>query len=149
MLCAVWSGLSHLPQVARFGLLRLSNWSPSVAHYYSAAALLLLGTYGFTVWRLQGRAAYSLTRCGLLRVVLLFVLAVTGLAMILHNMPDFSLYGATYTVVKLLHLACALALLPLLIYRLCRGWAGGYGWLCPRDEGKNSCRPDRRASKRA
>lgn len=148
MFCAIWSGLSHLPLAARYGLLRPSHWSPSVAHYYSAAALLLLGTYGFTVWRLEGRNTYSLTRCGLLRVVLLIALAVTGLAMILHNLPSFSLFGVTYTVVKLLHLVCALALLPLLIYRLCRGWAGGDGWLCPRNVDKGGCRAPGRGKTR-
>ena len=149
MLCAVWSGLLHLPQASRYGLMRLSSWSPSVAHYYSAAALLCLGTYGFVVWRMEGRNTHRLTRCGLVRVILLLALAVTGLAMILHNMPDFSLFGVAYTVVKLLHLACALALLPLLIYRLCRGWAGGYGWLCPRKEPDDCCRASGRGKKKA
>ncbi len=138
MLAAVWSGLTHLPWVGRYGLIQSSNWSPSVAHYYSAAALLFLGTYAFTVWRLKGRSAYCLTRCGLIRVMLLIGLAVSGLGLIVHNMPDYSIYGGAYAAVKMLHLVCALALLPLLIYRLCRGWAGGYGWLRPRD-GSGAC----------
>ena len=54
MLSAVWSGLTHLPQVWRYGLIHSSNWSPSVAHYYSAAALLFLETYAL--------------RCGVFRV---------------------------------------------------------------------------------
>lgn len=139
MLSAVWSGLTHLPQAMRYGLITSSHWSPSVAHYYSAAALLFLGTYAFAVWRLQGCSAYCLTRCGLLRVVLLMGLAVTGLALIVHNMPDYSLYDGVYAVVKMLHLACALALLPLLIYRLCRGWTGGHGWLKPREGADAGC----------
>lgn len=139
MLSAIWSGLTHLPQVGRYGLIHSANWSPSVAHYYSAAALLFLGTYAFAVWRLEGRSAYCLTRCGLVRVVLLMGLAVTGLALIVQNMPDYSLYDGVYAAVKMLHLACALALLPLLIYRLFRGWAGGYGWLKPRDGAKAGC----------
>jgi len=139
MLSAVWSGLTHLPQVGRYGLIHTTNWSPSVAHYYSAAALLFWGTYAFTVWRLQGRDSFCLTRCGLMRIILLLGLAITGLALIVHNMPDYSLYGSVYAFVKMLHLACALALLPLLIYRLCRRWTGGYGWLKPRDGGNASC----------
>ena len=43
MLTAVWSGLAHLPQAARYGLIQSASWSPSVAHYYSSAALLFLG----------------------------------------------------------------------------------------------------------
>lgn len=148
MLSAVWSGLSHLPQVNRYGVIQSANWSPSVAHYYSAAALLFLGTYALTVWRLQGRSAYCLTRCGLMRIILLIGLAVTGLALIVHNMPDYSLYDGIYAAVKILHLACALALLPLLMYRLCRGWAGGYGWLKPREEADASCGISRRRLRR-
>ena len=144
MLSAVWSGMSHLPFMSRYGLVHSINWSPSVAHYYSSAALLFLGTYAFTIWRLQGHSTYCLTRCGLMRIVLLIGLAVTGLALIVHNMPDYSLYDGTYAAVKLLHLTCALALLPLLIYRLFRGWRGGYGWLRPRDENSDSCRLHRR-----
>ena len=139
MLSAVWSGLTHLPQVWRYGLIHSSNWSPSVAHYYSAAALLFLGTYAFVVWRLQGCNAYRLTRCGFLRVTLLVGLAVTGLALIVHNMPDYSLYEGLYATVKMLHLGCALALLPLLIYRLCSGWAGGHGWLKLREGADTRC----------
>ena len=71
MLAAVWSGLAHLPQAGRYGLIQSTSWAPSVAHYYSSAALLFLGTYAFTVWRLQGRGTFCLTRCGLLRVILL------------------------------------------------------------------------------
>ena len=134
MLSAVWSGISHLPVMSRYGLTLGTSWSPSVAHYYSSAALLFLGTYAFTIWRLQGHSTYYLTRCGLMRVVLLIGLALSGLALIVHNMPDYSLYGAVYTAVKMFHLVCALALLPLLIYRLFRRWKGGYGWLKPRED---------------
>ena len=143
MLSAVWSGISHLPVMSRYGLTLGISWSPSVAHYYSSAALLFLGTYAFTIWRLQGHSTYYLTRCGLMRVVLLIGLAITGLALIVHNMPDYSLYDATYTAVKMLHLACALALLPLLIFRLFRRWKGGYGWLKPREDGP-ACHTRRR-----
>ena len=41
--------------------------------------------------------------------------------------------------------AGALALLPLLIYRLLQGWRGGYGWLRPRENSSGSCRPRRRS----
>ncbi|MTJ91407.1 MAG: FeS-binding protein [Desulfovibrio sp.] len=145
MLNAVWSGIAHLPLMSRYGLVHSANWSPSVWHYYSAAALLFLGTYAFTIWRLQGHSTYCLTRCGLMRVVLLIGLAVTGLALIVHNMPDYSLFDGVYAVVKMLHLTCALALLPLLIYRMFRGWKGGYGWLRPREEAAGPCRPRRRS----
>jgi len=145
MLSAVWSGMSHLPVMSRYGLVHSANWSPSVSHYYSSAALLFLGTYAFTIWRLQGHSTYCLTRCGLMRVVLLMGLAVTGLALIVHNMPDYSLFDGAYTAIKMLHLVCALALLPLLIYRLLQGWKGGYGWLRPREDATGACRTRRRS----
>lgn len=144
MLSAVWSGITHLPLMNRYGLIQSASWSPSVAHYYSSAALLFLGTYAFTIWRLQGHSTYCLTRCGFMRVVLLMGLAVTGLALIVHNMPDYSLCDSVYSAVKMLHLVCALALLPLLIYRLFRRWKGGYGWLRPRQDASDACRPRRR-----
>ena len=144
MLAAVWSGLAHLPQAARYGLIQSASWSPSVAHYYSSAALLFLGTYAFTVWRLHGHSTFCLTRCGLLRVILLIGLAISGLALIVHNMPNFSLYDGVYAYVKMLHLVCALALLPLLIYRRSRRWIGGYGWLKPRDGAETGLGASRR-----
>lgn len=148
MLTAVWSGLAHLPQAGRYGLIPSASWSPSVAHYYSSAALLFLGTYAFTVWLLQGRSDFCLTRCGLLRVLLLMGLAISGLGLIIHNMPEYSLYDGVYAAVKMTHLACALALLPLLIYRLCRCWSGGYGWLKPRDSAGAACGVSRRRQSR-
>lgn len=144
MLSAVWSGILHLPLMIRYGLVPSANWSPSVSHYYSSAALLFLGTYAFTIWRLQGHSTYCLTRCGLLRIILLLGLAVSGLALIVHNMPDYSLFDGVYAAVKMLHLTCALALLPLLIYRLFQGCRGGYGWLRPREDSA-SCRTHRRS----
>ena len=139
MLCAVVSGFLHLPLAVRYGLVQSWYSSPSVAHYRSAAALLLLGTYALMIWRLQGHNRFCLTRCGLLRILLLSVLAVTGIALVVHNMPDYSIYGSSYTAIKLLHLASAIALLPLLIFRLCQGWRGGYGWLRPKEDGKGAC----------
>ena len=144
MLSAVLSGIAHLPVMSRYGLIHSANWSPSVAHYYSSAALLFLGTYAFTIWWLQGRSTFCLTRCGFMRIVLLIGLAVSGLALIVHNMPDYSLFDGTYAAVKMLHLTCALALLPLLIYRLFRRWRGGHGWLRPREDASNACGPRRR-----
>lgn len=144
MFSAVWSGILHLPILSRYGLVRSVTWPPSVPHYYSSAALLFLGTYAFTIWRLQGHSTYCLTRCGLVRVVLLIGLALTGLALIVHNMPDYSLFDGAYAAVKMLHLVCALALLPLLIYRLLQGWKGGYGWLRPREDASGSCNTRRR-----
>ena len=115
MLAAIVSGLAHLPFAFRYGLINTWRASPTVAHYWSAAALLLLGTYAAVVWCALGRRDYALPPWGGLRVALLLVLAVTGLLLILHNLPGFSVYGATYAVIKLGHLFCALAL-PLLLF---------------------------------
>ena len=145
MLCAVWSGLLHLPLAVRYGLVRGWHGAPSVAHYWSAAALLMLGTYALLVWKLHGRTFFCLTRCGCVRILLLAMLALTGLALVVHNMPDYSIYGGYYAVVKLLHLFCALALLPLLVLRLYREWRGKHGWIRPVEDHKNtrpSCSPN-------
>lgn len=114
MLAAIVSGLAHLPFAFRYGLVHSWRASPTVAHYWSAAALLLLGTYAAVVWRAAGRRRYALTRWGGLRVALLTTLAVTGLLLALHNLPGFSIYGVAYAAIKLAHLLCAL-LLPLLL----------------------------------
>ena len=114
MLTAIVSGLAHLPFAFRYGLVHAWRASTTVAHYWSAAALLMLGTYATVVWRAVGRRRYALTRWGVLRVALLAALAVTGLLLALHNLPGFSVYGLTYAAIKLGHLLCAL-LLPLLL----------------------------------
>lgn len=118
VLAAVLSGLAHLPVAYRYGIMHIWRSSPTVAHYWSAAALLLLGSYATAVWWRLGRREYALTRFGLVRVVFLGFLAVSGLLLILHNLPGFSVYGSTYAVIKLGHLFCALALFPLASMRL-------------------------------
>ena len=129
MLAAIVSGLAHLPFAFRYGLINTWRASPTVAHYWSAAALLLLGTYAAVVWGALGRKDYALTRWGGLRVALLLVLAVTGLLLILHNLPGFSVYGATYAVIKLSHLLCALALPLLLLVHGCLRLLGRGRWV--------------------
>lgn len=61
MLAAIVSGLAHLPFAFRYGLINSWRASPTVAHYWSAAALLLLGTYAAAVWLAAGRRRYALT----------------------------------------------------------------------------------------
>ena len=97
MLAAIVSGLAHLPFAFRYGLINSWRASPTVAHYWSAAALLLLGTYAAVVWLAAGRRRYALTCLGGLRVTLLVVLAVTGLLLVLHNLPGFSCMAAPTT----------------------------------------------------
>ena len=67
-----------------------------------------------------GRKEYRLTVFGYSRLALLFLLCLSGLLLMLHNLADFSLYGALYPCVKLLHLAAALCFLPQVLVRLAR-----------------------------
>ena len=133
MVAAVLSGLAHLPLAWRYGLIPW-NGKATVVHYWAAAALLLLGTYACMVWWARGRRLYSLTRCGRVRGVFLGLLAASGLALVLHNLPDFSVYGVAYSIIKIGHLVCALALLPVFAFQWCARAVGGYGWFRPRGD---------------
>ena len=95
---AVVSGFAHLPVIYRYaeGLfpwLRPAAYSGTVAHYWAAAAMLCLTSYAAIVWLLRGTRSYSLTPFGMLRLVLLALLMLSGLGLILHNFQDFSFYG--------------------------------------------------------
>ncbi|WP_165067483.1 FeS-binding protein [Desulfovibrio sp. ZJ200] len=118
VLAAVLSGLAHLPVAHRCGIMPVWRSSPTVAHYWSAAALLLLGAYAAVVWWRLGRREYALTRFGLVRAILLGFLGISGIVLILHNLPGFSVYDSTYALIKLGHLFCVLALFPLVCMRL-------------------------------
>lgn len=134
MLFSLATGLAHLPlgwhSSGLFGIaaLRPLLYKPTLWHYWANTALLLLLAYSFVVWVGEGRRRYRLTGFGYVRLLLLFLLCVTGLLLAWHNLVEFSLYGAAYSVVKLLHLAAALFFLPLLLVRFLRRGK----WLCRR-----------------
>ena len=122
---AVVSGFAHLPVIYRYaeGLfpwLRPAAYSGTVAHYWAAAAMLCLTSYAAIVWLLRGTRSYSLTPFGMLRLVLLALLMLSGLGLILHNFQDFSVYGPVYTLIKHCHLGCALLWALLVLVRLAR-----------------------------
>ena len=117
LMVAVLSGLAHLPFTARYGLMEWENQAP-LWHYYAAAALLLLSTYAVMIWWWQGRKYLRLTRGGKLRAALIGTLILSGLTLVLHNLPDLALFGVTYTAIKLSHLFCALILVPVLLVQL-------------------------------
>ena len=73
---------------------------------WAAAAMLCLTSYAAIVWLLRGTRSYSLTPFGMLRLVLLALLMLSGLGLILHNFQDFSFYGPVYTLIKHCHLGC-------------------------------------------
>ncbi|MGE9985448.1 FeS-binding protein [Desulfovibrio sp. SGI.169] len=143
MLAAIVSGLAHLPFAFRYGL--VSSWraAPTLAHYWSAAALLLLGAYAAVVWWAAGRRRYALTRWGGLRVALLTALAATGLLLVLHNLPGFSIYGLAYAAIKLGHLLCALLLSLLLFAHFALRILGRGRWVrpLPGARGRDARRP--------
>ena len=117
LMTAVVSGLSHLPFAVRFGLVGWDNRA-SLWHYYAAAALLMLGTYALIVWWNQGRKYLRLTRGGIMRAALISSLILSGLILVLHNLPNVALFGMCYSVIKLCHLFCALILVPVLLVQL-------------------------------
>ena len=124
----VWgvvSGFAHLPVIYRYAeaalpWLRPAAYSGTVAHYWAAAAMLCLTSYAAIVWLVRGTRSYSLTPFGMLRLVLLALLMLSGLGLILHNCQDFSFYGPVYTLIKHCHLGCALLWALLVLVRLAR-----------------------------
>ncbi|WP_291440556.1 FeS-binding protein [Desulfovibrio sp.] len=115
---AAFSGLAHLPFAVRYGLVDWDNRAP-LWHYYAAAALLMLSTYAVIIWWRQGRKYLRLTLGGCLRAALLGVLILSGLTLVLHNLPDVAFFGKAYAVIKLCHLFCALILVPVLLVQIC------------------------------
>lgn len=126
VLLALATGLAHLPLgwhssgIAGIAALRPLLYNPTLWHYWANVLLLFLLAYGVVVWIVAGRRRYRLTLFGYSRLALLFFLCLTGLLLMLHNLVNFSLYGAAYPVVKLLHLAAALCFLPLALVRVAR-----------------------------
>ena len=95
LLTAVFSGLSHLPFAVRYGLVQ-TDARTTIWHYYAAAVLLMLGTYAVIIWWCGGRREFSFTRCGAIRTVLLVLLSLSGLGLMLHNLPDVAFFGSAY-----------------------------------------------------
>ena len=119
VLAALLSGLAHLPVAYRYGLIDTWDTSPTVIHYWSAAALLLLAAYAGVIWFGESAGRFRLSGWGRLRCLLITLLAVSGLLLILHNLEDMSLYGAFYAVCKLGHLACGVLFAFFLLLRGC------------------------------
>lgn len=87
--------------------------------------MLCLTSYAAIVWLVRGTRSYSLTPFGMLRLVLLALLMLSGLGLILHNFQDFSFYGPVYTLIKHGHLGCALLWALLVLVRLAAAGCGG------------------------
>ena len=122
---AAVSGFAHLPLIFRY----LEGWFPrlhpicesgAVPHYWAAAAMLCLASYAGIVWLVRGTRSYSLTFFGMLRLVLLALLMLSGLGLLLHNLQDFTFYGPVYTLIKHTHLGCALFWALLVLVRFAR-----------------------------
>lgn len=123
MLAVTLTGFAHLPFAFRYGIIQAWRASPSVGHYWAAAAVMLLTGYALMIWLVEGRQEYRLTRWGKVSWALMAFLMLSGLAMILHNLPSFSIYGVGYAVIKLGHLFCAV-LLPIVF--VIRKISGGH-----------------------
>ena len=133
LMTAVVSGLSHLPFAVRFGLVGWDNRA-SLWHYYAAAALLMLSTYAVIIWGWEGRRYLRLTVGGCLRALLLGALILSGLTLVLHNLPDIAFFGETYATIKLCHLSCALILVPVLLVQIILRLTGRSPCLVPRED---------------
>ena len=131
LLTAVFSGLSHLPFAVRYGLVQ-SDARATIWHYYAAAVLLMLGTYAVIIWWFGGRREFLFTRCGAIRTVLLILLSLSGLALMLHNLPDVALFGRFYTAIKFCHLFSGLLLVPVLLLQ-------GALWLAGKPSSLKAC----------
>lgn len=124
VLASLATGLAHLPLgwhssgLAGIAALRPLIYEPTLWHYRANALLLFLLAYSLVVWLAAGRHRYRLTWFGLCRLGLLCLLCISGMVLVLHNLPDMTLYGVSYTVCKLLHLGAALCFLPLIFLRL-------------------------------
>ena len=124
VLTALVSGFAHLPVAYRYGLIDTWNTSPTVIHYWAAAALLFLAAYAGVIWFGESGGRFRLSGWGRLRCLLVTLLGVSGLLLILHNLEDVSIYGAAYAVCKLCHLGCALVFAVFLLVRGCLGLMG-------------------------
>ena len=82
--------------------------------------MLCLTSYAAIVWLVRGSRSYGLTPFGMLRLVLLALLMLTGLGLILHNFQDFSFYGPVYTLIKHGHLGMRCSGPLLVLVRLAR-----------------------------
>ncbi len=133
LVVAVFSGLAHLPFTVRYGLTDWENRAP-LWHYYAAAALLMLSTYAVIIWWRQGRKYLRLSRGGIMRVALLGTLILSGLILVLHNLPNVAFFGASYSAIKLCHLFCALTLVPVLLVQVCFRLSGRSPCLVAREE---------------
>ena len=126
VLAALLSGFAHLPIAYRYGIIDTWNTSPTVVHYWAAAALLLLGAYAGIVWAGSADGRFRLSRWGRLRVVLVSLLSLSGLLLILHNLEEVSIFGAFYAACKLGHLALAFLFAFFLLVRgLMHLWGKG------------------------
>ena len=119
VLTALLSGFAHLPVAYRYGLIDTWNTSPTVIHYWAAAALLLLAAYAGVIWFGESAGRFRLSRWGRLRCLLVTLLGLSGLILILHNLDDISIYGAAYAGFKLCHLFCAVLFAVFLLIRGC------------------------------
>lgn len=134
VLLTLLTGLAHLPLgwhesgLASLPTLRPLLYGPTLFHYWAASLLLLLFSYGGVIWCVLGRPRFRLTFFGYSRLVLLALLCLSGMALMAHNHLSLSLYGAAYTMVKALHLFCALCFLPLTCLRVLRHGK----WFCRR-----------------
>ncbi|MBO4313548.1 MAG: FeS-binding protein [Desulfovibrio sp.] len=104
VLCAFVTGfLQHPFLLVRYGILSPVNNGIVVAHYWVASVLLCLGIYALVVWVLSGRARFRFTRIGGLRVWMLLAMGVSGMLLVLNDLPEITFYGDAYLALKIVH----------------------------------------------
>lgn len=111
-----FTGMMQLPVASRYGIAQIPGltwtgdfYTTLIIHYALAALLLALGCYWLVVMGL-GRLRGHLTFWGKVRLGVLGIVVLTGLARVAKNLPSITFSASTTTFVDLVHLGFAVLL---------------------------------------
>lgn len=111
-----FTGMMQLPVASRYGIAKIPGltwtgdfYTTLIIHYALAALLLALGCYWLVVMGL-GRLRGHLTFWGKVRLGVLGIVVLTGLARVAKNLPSITFSAGTTTFVDLVHLGFAVLL---------------------------------------
>lgn len=111
-----FTGMMQLPVASRYGIAKIPGltwtgdfYTTLIIHYALAALLLALACYWLVVMGL-GRLRGHLTFWGKVRLSVLGIVVLTGLARVAKNLPSITFSAGTTTFVDLVHLGFAVLL---------------------------------------
>ena len=111
-----FTGMMQLPVASRYGIAKIPGltwtgdfYTTLIIHYALAALLLALGCYWLVVMGL-GRLRGHLAFWGKVRLGVLGIVVLTGLARVAKNLPSITFSAGTTTFVDLVHLGFAVLL---------------------------------------